>query len=265
WHQASRGLACAGLGLRRLEAHAAGAYLASLGATRRLCSELDPARSWALEDAGTRAGAALSARNAQLPQSAGLRPGALETAKQKDLSAAFDDYWHRHFLENLGAAYRADIQSELLPGASGFLEVAPSEKLGLLFEPEERRLLLPVYDADHFCPCCDEPCDRHGRHAGLCAGAGDRVCRRNAARNLVGRFAAAARCNPELERPGLLPPRPGDDRAIGRRPADVCIPSWHLGTPAAFDFAAARGMAFQGVGSAADAYEVVKRTHLDTE
>ncbi|CAK0798447.1 unnamed protein product, partial [Prorocentrum cordatum] len=276
--RASRGLAYAGLGLRRLEAHAAGACLASLGATRRLCSELDPAYSWAPEDAGTRAGAALSAHNAQLPQSAGLRPGALETAKQKDLSAALDDYWHRHFLENLGAADRADIQSELPPGASGFLEVAPSEKLGLLFEPEEfltelrRRLLMPVYDADHFCPCCDEPCDRHGRCAGLCAGAGDRVCRHNAARNLVGRFAAAAGCNPELERPGLLPPRPGDDRAIGRRPADVYIPSWHLGAPAAFDFAvssphrqAARGMAFQGVGSAAEAYEVVKRTHLDTE
>ena len=111
--------------------------------------------------------------------------------------------------------------------------MAPNEKLGLLFEPEEflaelrRRLLLQVYDADHFCPCCDEPCDRHGRHAGLCAGAGDRVCRHNAARNLVGRFAAAAGCNPELERPGLLPPRPRDDRAIGRRPADVYIPSWH--------------------------------------
>ncbi|CAK0887833.1 unnamed protein product, partial [Prorocentrum cordatum] len=234
WHQASRGLAHAGLGLRRLEARAAGAYLASLGATRRLCSELDPAHSWAPEDAGTRAGAALSAHNAQLPQSAGLRPGALETAKQKDLSAALDDCWHRHFLENLGAADRADIQSELLPGAPGFLEVAPNEKLGLLFEPEEfltelrRRILLPVYDADHFCPCCDEPCDRHERHAGLCAGAGGRVCRRNASRNLVGRFAAAAGCNPELERPGLLPPRPGDDRAIGRRPADVYIPSWHL-------------------------------------
>ncbi|CAK0794741.1 unnamed protein product, partial [Prorocentrum cordatum] len=201
--QASRGLARAGLGLRRLEAHAAGAYLASLGATRRLCSEL-------------------------LPQSASARPDAVDTARQKDLSAALGDHCHQLFFENLGAADRA---------------VAPNEKLGLLFEPEEfltelrRRLLLQVYDTGYFCPCCDVPRDRHGRHAGLCAGVGDRVCPRNAARNLVGRFAAAAGCNPELERPELLPPRPDDDRAFGRRPADVHIPSWHRGTPAAYDFA----------------------------
>ncbi|CAK0809588.1 unnamed protein product [Prorocentrum cordatum] len=176
WHQASRGLACAGLGLRRLKAHAAGAYLASLGATRRLCSELD---------------------------------------------------------SNLGAAGRADIMSEMLLGAPGFMEVETNENLGLLFEPEgflaelRRRLLLQVYDRDNFGLCCDEPCDRHGRHAVLCAGAGGWVCRHNAARNLVGRVAAAACCNPELERlPGGWPSKGLD---------------------------------------APQAREVVKRTHLDTE
>ncbi|CAK0883092.1 unnamed protein product, partial [Prorocentrum cordatum] len=69
--------------------------------------------------------------------SASLRPGAVETARQMDLSDALDDHCHQLFFENLGAAERADILSEMLTSASGFLDVAPSEKLGLLFEPGE--------------------------------------------------------------------------------------------------------------------------------
>ena len=94
------------------------------------------------------------------------------------------------------------------------------------------------------------------------------MLRHNAARNLTSSFAAAAGFNPELERPGLLPPRPDDVRVSGRRPADVYIPSWFHGAPAAFDFAvssphrqAARILAMQGVGCAAQEYEMVKRSH----
>ena len=66
--------------------------------------------------------------------------------------------------------------------------------------------------------------------------------------------------------------RPDDERVNGRRPADVVIPSWFPGAPACFDFAVssphrqtARALAFQGMGRAAQEYEVVKRTHLDTD
>ncbi len=170
-----------------------------------------------------------------------------------------DDCWHCSFLARLGPADRADVLSEQRPGASAFLEAVPNEKLGLLFEPEEfltelkRRLLVPVYEAGHYC---------------LCAGAGDRVHRHNAVRNAVGRFAAAAGMNPEVESQGLLPPRPEDTRhdPSRRRPADVYIPSWHHGTPAAFDFAvssphcqAARVLAAQGMGRAAREYAGVQR------
>jgi hypothetical protein len=166
----------------------------------------------------------------------------------------------------------------MLPGASDFLVAQPSEQMGLLFEPEEfacevrGRLLMPVYETEHFCPCCEDVCDRHGRHAGLCAGAGDRVHRHNGARNVVGTFATSAGFNPTLEQPGLLPPRPDDVQVNGRRPADVYIPFWFQGAPAAFDFAvssprrqAARVLAFQEVGRASQEYELVKRNHLDTE
>ncbi|CAK0836007.1 unnamed protein product [Prorocentrum cordatum] len=270
WRQAARGFAHAGLGLRELTAHAPGAYLASLAATRHLCCDLGPAYAWAPNSAATLEGQALLAYNALPAPADGLDPAALDRATQKQLSAAVDERGHQTFLAGLGAADRADINSEMLPGASDFLEAQPSEQLGLLFEPEEfacevkRRLLMPVYETEHFCPCCEDVCDRHGRHAGLCAGAG--------IANVVGTFATSAGFNPTLEQPGLLPPRPDDVQVNGRRPADVYIPSWFQGAPAAFDFAvssprrqAARVLTFQEVGRAAQEYELVKRNHFDTE
>ncbi|CAK0860758.1 unnamed protein product, partial [Prorocentrum cordatum] len=272
------GLAHAWLGLRELTARAPSAYLASLAATRHLRCDLDPAYAWAPDSAATLEGQALLAYNALLAPADGLDPAALDRATQKQLSAAVGESGHQTFLAGLGAADRADINSEMLPGASDFLVAQPSEQLGLLFEPEEfacevkRRLLMPVYETEHFCPCSEDVCDRHGRHAGLCAGAGDRVHWHNGARNVVGTFATSAGFNPTLEQPGLLPPRPDDVQVNGRRPADVYMPPWFQGAPAAFDFAvssprrqAARVLAFQGVGRAAQEYELVKRNHLDTE
>ena len=51
-------------------------------------------------------------------------------------------------------------------------------------------------------------------------------------------FAKAAGCNPELEKADiLLPPTPGDTTNTQRRPADVYLPTWTHGLPAALDFA----------------------------
>ncbi|CAK0888644.1 unnamed protein product [Prorocentrum cordatum] len=164
-HQAARGLAFAGLGLRRLEARAPGACLASLAATRCLFPALDPACRWAPEDASARAGQALLAHDAQLPGASGALRETLEGATQKGLSAALDDRDHKAFCAGLSESDLAGIQSEQLPVASGFLEAPPNENLGLLFEPEElvtevkRRLLVPVYESEHYCPCCDGVCD----------------------------------------------------------------------------------------------------------
>eukprot|EP00959_Pyramimonas_sp_CCMP1952_P332749 6968111-Pyramimonas_sp.AAC.1 len=85
---------------------------------------------------------------------------------------------------------------------------------------------MPACETEHFCPCCEDVCDRRGRRAGSCAGARDRVHRLNVARNVVGTFATSAGCNPTLEQPGLLPPSPDDVQVGGRRPADVYLPSW---------------------------------------
>ena len=85
-----------------------------------------------------------------------------------------------------------------------------------------------------------------------------------------------------LERPGLLRPRPlfgsthesGDvrDPNTDRRPADVYLPRWKRGTPAALDLAVTSGLrrdliessALDG-SSAVSIYKDFKRTHLNTE
>ena len=87
----------------------------------------------------------------------------------------------------------------------------------------------------------------------------------------MGRFAAAAGCSPELEKAGLLPPGPDQPGASRRRPADVYLPSWANGAPAALDFAVTSPQrqeiltqAASSTGAAAIAYEAFKRDHLGT-
>jgi len=198
--------------------------------------------------------------------------------KQQDLSRALDGAAHATYFESLSMADRADILSETFRGASDFLEAAPSKVLGLALEAGEflvelrRRLLLDVYEEDSYCPLCDGVLDKRGGHPGLCAGGGDRTLRHNAARNCTGRFAAAAGLGPVLEKPGLLQPSPDDpSQTSRRRPADVYLPTWSSGAPAALDFAITSPQrqdvlegASREAGAAATAYEATKRQYLDT-
>ena len=51
------------------------------------------------------------------------------------------------------------------------------------------------------------------------------------------KVVATAGLRPELERPGLLLPARSEEPSSERRcPADVYLPSWLTGSPAAFDF-----------------------------
>jgi len=120
----------------------------------------------------------------------------------------------------------------------------------------QRWLRIPFTEEDVWCPCCDGIMDTFADHALSCCGGGDRTRRHNLIRNEAYYSAAAAGCFPELERPGLLPPRPlqgaryedgarpeeSDERPEARRPADVYVPRWRAGPPAAWDFAVTSGL-----------------------
>ena len=58
--------------------------------------------------------------------------------------------------------------------------------------------------------------------------------------------------------------------SAARQPADVCVPRWRRGAPAAFDFVVAAGLrdipgTIREASSVVTAYEDLKRSHLNTE
>ena len=140
-----------------------------------------------------------------------------------------------------------------------------------------------MYAEELFRPFCSSVCDSYGDHALVCSYKGDRTRRHNTERNGVLYQSLSAGMSAEIERPGLLPPRIEEEgpaahevtdavtRASGRRPADVYIPRWHGGIPAALDLAitsglrtdALRNSALDGA-SHAKAYAERKKSFLDT-
>ena len=105
-------------------------------------------------------------------------------------------------------------------------------------------------------------------------------------RNCASKCCAEAGFNPECEKPGLLMPRPlqgalaedgkrqqeGALGAAGRRPADIYLPRWRAGLPAALDFAATSGLRADLLAQSANdpaaavvQYEGFKEGYLDTK
>ena len=136
----------------------------------------------------------------------------------------------------------------------------------------------PLAPEDTTCHLCNGVLDRYGDHCALCPNGGDR--NHNHLRNYTYHYAASAGLHPELERPGLLQPRPylGSTAENGtnpldpsaRRPADVYLPRWRLGLPLAMDFAVTSGHrqdlqnSIDVATAATTIYEDYKRNHLDT-
>ena len=240
---------------------------------------MDAGFSWEGDVEGSSVNRALTDFNRLLPDSQRITLPGLDSQplKQALLSRMLDQAEHDDFLQSLSASDRENMLSESRVGASGFLSAVPSKELGLAMPPAEflielkTRLLIDQFEGTSFCPLCDGVLDPRGHHCRLCVAGPDRTVRHNNTRNKTAKLAARAALNPELERSGLLPPSPEDPSTNLRRPADVYLPSWHGGAPAALDFAVvspqrldALARAVQGGLSAAEAYEGFKRSFLDT-
>ena len=104
--------------------------------------------------------------------------------------------------------------------------------------------------------------------------------------NAAFHVTAAANLGPELEKPGLLPQRPTlgstyecgastgqqDNDSGWRRPADVYLPRWRSGPPAALDFAITSGLKPDSLADAVHnrdricaKYEDIKCSFKDTK
>lgn len=201
WAQASRGFKFGGLSLRSAADHAAQAFVASYTATLKLYEDLDPVYQWEGPEVTSHIAKSIDAYNTAVGVEDRLDPQSVlePPPSQQSLSQAVDRQTHAIFYDSLTPSEKKALNSEMLQGASDFLEATPSKELNLAWDPVEFvteiriRLLDDFYPVDSWCPMCDCVLDRKGRHAGVSSGGGDRTRRHHAARNRVGTFSSAAK------------------------------------------------------------------------
>jgi len=296
WSQAALPTNSGGLGLRSAAEHSSAAFLSSRTSCFQLCRELDPNHVFQSSDGVTPPPEriALNTYNNQVNDNDRVTPELTGKLSQKTLSAAIDKRQAQTITsqDTVPLARRAHLKLIGAPGAGLWLQAVPSKAASLDNDPclyvtmLRRWLRMPFADADVECPCCDGILDTFGDHALCCSGGGDRTRRHNLIRNLSFHAATAANLNPELGMPGLLPQRPlcggcyengssysvDDSAPSARRPADVYIPRWRSGPPAAWDFAVTSSMRLDVMAesvthceSALTKYEDSKCSHKDTK
>ena len=281
-----------GIGLRSTEKHSPAAFLSSQTSCYNLCTKLDPNYLWDLSNIHADSHKALTDFNSIVGYNNQLQPDSeMETfPRQQMLSKAIDE----NSLAIIKATrandtyFQAHLNLITNSGAGYWLQATPSKALGTWVDPQlfrimtQRWLRVPIYEAEFHCPFCDGVVDRFGDHCLTCACGGDRTKRHNLIRNEVFFFCNSMGLNPELERPGILQPRPligvlqesgvARDPSGNRRPADVYLPRWRRGTPAALDFAVTSGLRSDIVNRSAEdgsqalkMYEDFKCSYLDTK
>jgi len=293
WAQATLNNDSGGLGLRSLVKHSHAAYLASRSSCFKLCRELDPEHVFEFPQGAGPSPERVShaAYNASVNSDACLGDVSAEPWSQKALSKAIDERTLAELSASAGQSRRAHLKLISASGAGLWLNATPSKAAQLNNDPAlfvamlRRWLRVPFADQDVECPCCGGVLDSFGDHALVCSCGGDRTRRHNLLRNVVFHASDAANLRPELEKEGLLPQRPLDGGAHEdgspctdhnsqpqhRRPADVFIPRWRSGPPAAWDFAVTSGLridrladALAGSDTVCAKYEDFKYSHQDT-
>ena len=288
WSLASLSTKSGGLGLRQASSHCDAAFLASIQNTEGLCRKLDPSYTLQLDLPSSEAALAMADFNTAVLPEDQLTPSA-EGRSQKELSRRRD----AKTLTDIKAAAarsstarRAHLELTSAERAGSWLHNRPSPNTATHMDPLLFResiltwLRMPVFDEDGVCPLCDGVLDKYGDHCLVCPCGGDRTRRHNMLRNYVYHYARSAGLNPELEKPGLLQPRPAvggltedgsrPSNPEARRPADVFLPRWRRGTPIALDFAVTSGLrdvqaCIREPSAALTTYEDYKRGHLNTE
>ena len=289
WKLASLSTKSCGLGLRHTSVHCSAAFLASGQNTRTLCRKLDPAYTQQLDNPTSPASLATAGFNSLVTPEDQLEP-IPDGHSQRELSCRVDS----KALQDMRAtaalgdsARRAHLEVTGAPRAGTWLHTKPSINTGgymdpLLFQTSILRWLqMSIFEEDGVCRLCDGVLDKYGDHCLVCPCGGDRTKRHNLLRNCVFHTAVSAGLNPELEKPGLLQPRPAlggapengnvlPPSSNARRPADVFLPRWRRGTPIALDFAVTSGLrdipaSIRDASSALTSYEDFKRSHLDTD
>ena len=292
WTQATLGTKDGGLGFRRISHHSSAAYISSRSKCRELCQQLDPSHEWEGNDTSSALHEAVRDFNGRVDSADSISHDTPDPLNQQVLSRAVDKRSAAALRDPARAdlARRAHLVLASAPGAGQWVHATPSKVGDHRVDPYLYRVMLarrvraPIFKEEHFCPHCDGIVDIYGDHCLTCCGGGDRTKRHNLLRNAAFQFCTTAGLCAELERPGLLRPRPFqgglEENGVrsetprdpsARRPADVHVARWGGGLPAAWDFAVTSGLRSESLfesASAVDAattqYEGFKSEHLET-
>ena len=104
---------------------------------------------------------------------------------------------------------------------------------------------LQMFEEHPRCPVCHSTSDHFGDHYVGCGGNADRIIRHNSLRDAVFSAAQTAALAPRKDVPSLIP-------GTQNRPADVFLPCWKGGRPAALDITVISTMQQLTIRSAAE-------------
>ena len=241
WRQSSLPISLGGLGLRSAAQHASSAYFCSLSLSAPLSR--------------------LIISSISMPDASLVETG----LSQKELSWQVDYASYGHLLETAtDNRARARLRSVALPHAGDFLTVVPSTSLGLAIPSAEftmcvkYRLGIPIFSASSSCPACGRMNDVFGDHAIGCGGDHARIGRHDRLRDILFTAASAAALGPrrEVQLSGTS----------NSRPADVYLPSWRKGQPAALDVTVISSLqtstVSQGAQTSGHALQVAKQRKM---
>ena len=234
WLKANLPCSLGGLNLRSAVVHAPAAYISSFMCSLNLISQIigyTPNLPLALPPA-----ISSLARSAKMPSWCSLEDIDVPI-RQKSLSRLIDEACFNTLVESApDVRSRALSLSSSLPHAGDWLNVIPSPALGLCLLDQEFRLCLKYWlglrmaEDVSSCSACgkSEVADDFGAHQVGCGGNGDRIHRHDALRDALFSAAQSAALAPRREAPTLIP-------GTRSRPADIFLPNWCRGRPAALD------------------------------
>ena len=232
WLKASLPSSRGGINFRSASLHAPAAYLASASCSQELVGKMLGRPSGCSPHIGSVV-AALSA-SASRPDWQALEDINVPL-RQHSLSLAIDEATHQRLLSSAPSTRaRALVHSSALPHAGDWLNGVPSTALRLHLQDQEFCCCLrywlgvPLHSTSYCCPECHSTADPFGDHQVGCGGNGDRIACHNAIRDVLFLAAQSAALAPTREAPSVVP----DSQS---RPADILLPTWSRGRPAALD------------------------------
>ena len=263
WQQAELSLGRGGLGMRSLSWHSPAAYIASLSS-----SGAGPLSQEHLIHA-------VELFNSLVPlsEAVSIEEVLISPFHQKVLSCKIDNHLFNTLYEQSSAANRARLLSVSSPHAASWVSVIPSEGLGLHLQPSEFQVAIKWWlgldtSCGSICPLCPgKVLDPLGHHALTCKRGGDVVTRHNKLRDTLAETCRRAHLSVKVEAGSNL----SKDHSH-TRPADILVPNWSLGKPAAFDLSVTSPLnsnilleAGFGAGQAARATEERKHEENDAK